>query len=534
MKYPIGIQDFESIRKGGYVYVDKTAQVYSLAHEGKVYFLGRPRRFGKSLLISTLEYYYQGRRDLFEGLAIESLETEWLSYPVFHIDFGQGSYERPDALEQILGMYLSGWEERYHVDNRFLGDNFGLRLGRLLEAVHSQCGLPAVVLIDEYDKPLLDVMDADIHVERSGERISLEQYNRETLRGLYTTFKAADRHLQFVMLTGVTKFSQVSMFSGFNQPRDISMSVRYDTICGITGDEMQSYFQEPISEMAVHYRCTPAEMVDRLRRQYDGYHFSDMLRGVYNPFSLLNAFKNLRMQDYWFRTGTPTYLVRLLNHFDENMDELTGRYYLQEQFVDYKADVERPLPMIYQSGYLTIKDFDYESDTFMLDFPNDEVKRGFVAMLANSYLKPKGMTDNWVIEAANNLRRGELEQFHQGLSSFLASIPYTMRRKEDERERERYFHYTFYLLLRLLSTFLVYTEKVQSQGRVDCVIETREYVYIFEFKLDGTAAEALSQIEEKGYAREYAQDTRRLYRIGCSFSSETGTISDWLVDEDNR
>ena len=230
MKYPIGIQDFESIRKGGYVYVDKTAQVYSLAHEGKVYFLGRPRRFGKSLLISTLEYYYQGRRDLFEGLAIESLETEWLSYPVFHIDFGQGSYERPDALEQILGMYLSGWEERYHVDNRFLGDNFGLRLGRLLEAVHSQCGLPAVVLIDEYDKPLLDVMDADIHVERSGERISLEQYNRETLRGLYTTFKAADRHLQFVMLTGVTKFSQVSMFSGFNQPRDISMSVRYDTI----------------------------------------------------------------------------------------------------------------------------------------------------------------------------------------------------------------------------------------------------------------------------------------------------------------
>ncbi len=531
MKYPIGIQDFESIRKGGYVYVDKTALVYSLTHEGKVYFLGRPRRFGKSLLISTLECYYQGRRDLFGGLAIDGLETEWLSYPVFHIDFGQGNYEHPDALEQILGMYLSDWEAMYHVDNRSLGDNFGLRLGRLLEAAHRQSGLPAVVLVDEYDKPLLDVMDTAIWVERSGERISLEQYNRETLRGLYTTFKAADRHLQFVMLTGVTKFSQVSMFSGFNQPRDISMSARYDTICGITGDEMLAYFQEPIAEMAGYYRCTPAEMVDRLRRQYDGYHFSDMLRGVYNPFSLLNAFCNLRMQDYWFRTGTPTYLVRLLDHFGENMDELTGRYYLQEQFVDYKADVERPLPMIYQSGYLTIKDFDYETNTFKLDFPNDEVKRGFLAVLANSYLKPKNMADNWVITAASDLKRGELERFHTGLSAFLASIPYTMRRKEDEHERERYFHYTFYLLLRLLSTFLIYTEKVQSQGRVDCVIETQHYIYIFEFKLDGTADEALAQIEAKGYAREYAGDTRHTYRIGCSFSSETGTICDWKVAE---
>ena len=233
------------------------------------------------------------------------------------------------------------------------------------------------------------------------------------------------------------------------------------------------------------------------------------------------------MQDYWFRTGTPTYLIRLLNHFGENIDEMTGRYYMQEQFIDYKANVDSPLPMIYQSGYFTIKDFDFDSNSFMLDFPNDEVKRGFVSMLANNYLKPKGAVENWLTTATQCLRQGEIEQFHTLLTSFMASIPYSMRRKENERERERYFHYTFYLLLRLISTFL---EKAQSQGRVDCIVETPQFIYIFEFKLDGSASEALRQIEEKGYAREYATDSRKLYRIGCSFSSESGTIDDWRVE----
>ena len=530
MKYPIGIQEFDKIREGGYVYVDKTRQVFSLTHEGGVYFLGRPRRFGKSLLISTLENYYLGKKELFEGLDIYKLETEWKTYPVFRIDFGQGNYADSGNLDQVLNMYLSKWEKAYHVGNTADTTSYSLRLGNILEAAHQQTGQRAVVLIDEYDKPMLDVMDLDIKVERSGELITLEQYNREVLRGLYTTFKAADKHLQFLMLTGVTKFSQVSMFSGFNQPNDISMSPRYDTICGITEEEMTEYFQEPIAEMAAIYRCTPQEMTARLKKQYDGYHFSDRLHGVFNPFSLLNAFENLRMQDYWFRTGTPTYLIRLLNHFGENIDEMTGRYYMQEQFIDYKANVDSPLPMIYQSGYFTIKDFDFESNSFMLDFPNDEVKRGFVSMLANNYLKPKGAVENWLTTATQCLRQGEIEQFHTLLTSFLASIPYSMRRKENERERERYFHYTFYLLLRLISTFLIYTEKAQSQGRVDCVVETPQFIYIFEFKLDGSASEALRQIEEKGYAREYATDSRKLYRIGCSFSSESGTIDDWKVE----
>lgn len=530
MKYPIGIQEFDKIREGGYVYVDKTRQVFSLTHEGGVYFLGRPRRFGKSLLISTLENYYLGKKELFEGLDIYELETEWKTYPVFRIDFGQGNYADSGNLDQVLNMYLCKWEKAYHVGNTADTTSYSLRLGNILEAAHQQTGLRAVVLIDEYDKPMLDVMDLDIKVERSGELITLEQYNREVLRGLYTTFKAADKHLQFLMLTGVTKFSQVSMFSGFNQPNDISMSPRYDTICGITEEEMTEYFQEPIAEMAAIYRCTAQEMTARLKKQYDGYHFSDRLHGVFNPFSLLNAFENLRMQDYWFRTGTPTYLIRLLNHFGENIDEMTGRYYMQEQFIDYKANVDSPLPMIYQSGYFTIKDFDFDSNSFMLDFPNDEVKRGFVSMLANNYLKPKGAVENWLTTATQCLRQGEIEQFHTLLTSFLASIPYSMRRKENERERERYFHYTFYLLLRLISTFLIYTEKAQSQGRVDCIVETPQFIYIFEFKLDGSASEALRQIEEKGYAREYATDSRKLYRIGCSFSSESGTIDDWKVE----
>ena len=530
MKYPIGVQSFEIIRSSGYVYVDKTDLVYSLTHEGRVYFLGRPRRFGKSLLISTLKNYYLGKKELFKGLAIEQLETEWKVYPVFHVDFGQGSFVEAGNLDEVLDSYLSTWERQYGLSPFSYPSNYSLRFTRLLEAVHQQTGLRAAVLIDEYDKPLLDVMDTDFMVEVSGKKITLEEYNRERLKAFYGTFKAADDHLQFVMLTGVTKFSQVSVFSGFNQPDDISMTTQYDSLCGITEEEISKYFAQPVQEMAEVYGCTPVEMREMLRRRFDGYHFSKRMKGVYNPFSLLNTLKKQDIQDYWFGTGTPTYLVRLMNHFDETINDLSGRYYAPSQFVDYRADKEMPLPMIFQSGYLTIKDYKQRTNQFLLDFPNDEVKKGFVTLLAGNYLKPKESVDNWVLDAVNALDEGDLEMFHMGLSSFLSSIPYTMRRKDTEREKERFFHYTFYLLLRLLSTYMVYTEKVQSQGRVDSVVETPQYVYIFEFKLDGSADEALRQIEDKGYAREYANDGRRLYKIGCSFSSATGTISDWKVE----
>ena len=522
MKYPIGIQSFDRIIEDGYVYVDKTDMIYSLVSEGSIYFLSRPRRFGKSLLVSTIKNYFLGRKELFKGLAIDKLEKEWNVYPVFHVDFNGSDFTQEGVLEKRLNGYVSDWEKKYGIYSQNDDLDLGGRFIKVLEAAHNQAGQRAVVLIDEYDKPILDVLDLNQQ---------LENRHRNVLKAFYSVFKGADEHLQFVLLTGVTKFSQVSVFSGFNQPEDISMDIRYETLCGITQKELETYFAEPIAEMAQDYRCDTDEMKLRLKKQYDGYHFSDLMTDIYNPFSLLNAFSKRRIMDFWFRSGTPTYLIRLLSHFNENMNELTGKYYGMEEFVDYKADVEKPLPMIYQSGYLTIKDYNMRRNRFLLDFPNDEVKNGFLTMVATSYLKPKERLEGWIDDVIDAMEDGKADTLGTLFTSFLSSIPYTMRRKEDEKERERYFQYTFYLIMRLISVYTVYTEKVQSQGRVDCIVETPQYVYIFEFKLDGTADEALLQIEEKGYAREYASDKRQVFKIGASFSSETGTIGDWKINE---
>ena len=522
MKYPIGIQSFDRIRNEGYVYVDKTALIYQLVTTGSIYFLSRPRRFGKSLLVSTLEHYFLGHKELFKGLAMELLEQDWLEYPVFHMDFNNTQFEKSGNLENKINIYLTAWEQIYGAlpVKGDLGDRFAY----VLEQAHKQTGRRAVVLIDEYDKPLLDVLDSGRMTIEDGQEILLEEQHRNILKGFYSVFKGADAHLQFVLLTGVTKFSQVSVFSGFNQPKDLSMHPAYDTLCGITKDELYSYFAEQIQELAQKKSRTEEQIKQDLKRQYDGYHFSPEMRGVYNPFSLLNCFDTMRMEDYWFKSGTPTYLVRLLSHTQEQLNDMVGQYYFPEEFVDYKATVEQPLPMIYQSGYLTIKDYDPEMNSFLLDFPNNEVKKGFLTLVATSYLQPQERIISWIQLAVKALRQGKIEQFRDQLTAFLASVPYSMRRKQDEREYERYFHYTFYLLLRLLSVYMVYSEKEQSQGRVDCIVETPDYVYIFEFKLDGSAEQALQQIKDKGYAKPYLTDPRKLYQIGVNFSSETGTI----------
>ena len=518
MKYPIGIQSFDQIIEDGYVYVDKTDLVYRLATEGKIYFLSRPRRFGKSLLVSTLKNYFLGRKELFKGLKIDTLEKDWKVYPVFHIDFNATNYTNPGELERKLSYYISTWADQYSLPERSKTLGLGDLFAEVLRAAHEQSGRRAVVLVDEYDKPVLDVLDVDKN---------LEEEHRNILKSFYSVFKGADEHLQFVFLTGVTKFSQVSVFSGFNQPLDISMHSKYETLCGISQEELNAVFREPIKEMAAVYRCSYEEIMAQLKVQYDGYHFSDLMTDIYNPFSLLNAFESQRISDFWFKSGTPTYLIRLLSHTDENMNEITGKYYTAEEFIDYKANIEQPLPMIYQSGYLTIKDFDFRRNAFLLDYPNNEVKKGFLSLIAGSYFNTRESIYSWIQNAAFQLQDGNLDDFRSGLTSFLASIPYTMRRKENEREKERYFHYTFYLIMRLISVYTVYTEKVQSHGRVDCIVETNDYVYIFEFKLDGTADEAMRQIEEKGYAREYEADKRKIYLIGAVFSSETGTIKEW-------
>ena len=395
MKYPIGIQTFEDIIKNGFVYVDKTHLVHNLVTTSKVVFLGRPRRFGKSLLLSTIESYFQGKKELFKGLAIEALEKEWKAYPVLTLSFGRQDFTRTEVLEKGIHTFLRNAEAKYGLVHA--NDTLGDRFFDLLRLIYEKTGRQVVVLIDEYDKPLLDVMESKAKVEYHGEQITLEEHNRNLLKSFYATFKDADKYLRFVMLTGVTKFSQISVFSGFNQPDDISMEVQYESICGITAEEMEAYFAEPIAALAAQEQVSVEEEKVLLKQQYDGYHFGPSMQDVYNPFSLLNCFKKNFRDNYWFRTATPTYLTKLLQHTDTCFNELAGKWYDSTEFVDYKADVQRPLPMLYQSGYLTIKAYEPRRRRYQLDFPNDEVRQGFIDMLASGYLRPHTTTPSaWI------------------------------------------------------------------------------------------------------------------------------------------
>ena len=526
MKYPIGIQSFEKIRESGFVYVDKTSLVYDLANSGTIYFLSRPRRFGKSLLVSTLENYFLGRKELFEGLAIDSLEKEWAAYPVFHLDFNGANFTAPQSLTQTLETFVARGEEAYGKDR--LAITLGDRFASVLEKAHTKTGRRAVVLIDEYDKPLLDVMNTGIASPVvAGEIRTLEDYNREILKGFYSVFKLADRHLQFVLLTGVTKFSQISVFSGFNQPKDISYDARYDALCGITKEELLTVFREQIKELGANCGLTEEETIAQLTRKYDGYHFSKRMSDIFNPFSILNCFSSLDLADYWFASGTPTYLMRLMAESDVNVNELAGKEYDASEFVDYKATKQRPLPMLYQSGYFTIKGYNQRRNTYLLDFPNEEVRSGMVSMLASDYFGSNEATSSWINSVSDTLEAGDIERFRLQLTALLANISYRFQRKDDARECERHFQYTFYLIMLLLGKYNTYVEKETSQGRIDCVLECPDYVYIFEFKLNSSAAVALKQIEDKGYALPYASDRRKLFKVGISFSSETGTINDF-------
>ena len=520
MKYPIGTQTFSTIIEEGMVYVDKTDLVYQLVQK-HVCFLCRPRRFGKSLLLSTLESYFKGKKELFKGLEIEKLEKDWKQYPVFRIDFSQGGYEVEDNLSKELDKYLTQWERQLGIEKQI--DKLGSRFSDIIAEAHRQTGMKVVVLIDEYDKPLLDVLMEPMEAE-----------NRAVLKEFYGTFKSADEHLRFVLLTGVTKFSQVSVFSGFNQPEDISMNSEFDALCGITKEELVSYFDKEIAAMAEELEYTKEEMYVELKRQYDGYHFSEGLReegmlDIFNPYSILNAMSEKKLKNYWFRSGTPTYLVKLLDRNKTDMQEILRREYECDYFMDYKADVEDPLAMIYQSGYLTIKEYNRKRRQYRLDFPNDEVKNGFVTLLANNYCGQRNDPKNLVLDINDMLDECRLDDMCDALSGFFASIPYNANYQERAWSYESHYHYTFYLIFRLLSCYSTFTEKENSRGRADMIVETADYVYIFEFKLDGTAAEALKQIEDKGYAEPYAADKRKLFRIGVAFSSEKKNIVEWEV-----
>ncbi|MCQ2314130.1 MAG: ATP-binding protein [Bacteroidales bacterium] len=517
MKYPIGTQTFSTIIEEGMVYVDKTDLVYNLAQK-HVCFLCRPRRFGKSLLISTLESYFKGEKELFKGLKIEELEKDWTQYPVFRIDFSKGNFKAPGYISNVVRNCLDKWEEEYGVSKKY--EEVGIRFSNVIAAAHAKTGRKVVVLIDEYDKPMLDVL-----MEPQ------EQLNRDALKEIYSTFKETDEHLRFVLLTGVTKFSQVSVFSGFNQSEDISMNPKFDALCGITKDELVEYFDSEIEAMAEELGYSKDEMYLRLKRQYDGYHFSKKMLDIFNPYSVLNALMKRELNDYWFASGTPTYLMRLLDRNKTDMRDILSRQYESSYFMDYKADTEDPLAMIYQSGYLTIKGYENLGGTYFyaLDYPNVEVKKGFVALLANDYFKMTNVQQPLALTINKALMQGRTDDIRGELSSFFASIPYNANYQERVWSYESHYHYTLYLIFRLLSCYTTLTEKENSRGRADIIVETNDYVYIFEFKLDGTASEALKQIDDKGYAEPYAADPRKLFKIGVGFSSEKKNITEWEV-----
>ena len=524
MKYPIGIQSFDQIREDGYVYVDKTGLIYNLVTQGKTYFLSRPRRFGKSLLVSTLACYFQGRKDLFAGLEIDGLEKDWYEYPIFRIDFNGGLYTQPGILEATIEGYLGNWEDIYGKNPNYT--TIGTRFIEILRRAYEQTGRRAVVLIDEYDKPILDVLDTEAcFYDDYGKQVLLENHNREILKSFYSTFKGADQYLRFVLLTGVTKFSQVSVFSGFNQPKDISMDERYEALCGITQNELEAFFEEPTIQLAAKYQYTVKEMKELLRRQYDGYHFGERMTDIYNPFSILNAFDSMAIRDYWFSTGTPTYLVRLLQHSREQINELAGRYYVPSLFVDYKADVEQPLPMIYQSGYLTIKEYDRDFQIYTLAYPNKEVRKGFIESLMPAYVHlPARENTFYVVSFIKDLRVGNLDQCMERIKSFFASIPNDMNNKE-----EKHYQTIFYLLFRLMGQY-VDAEVKSAVGRADVVIKMQDAIYVFEFKVDGTPEEALAQINSKQYAIPYQADHRKVIKVGVNFDSSMRTIGEWIIE----
>ena len=514
MLYPIGIQDFGKLRRGGYVYVDKTRHIYELAHNGSYYFLSRPRRFGKSLLISTMEAYFKGERELFSGLAMERLENDWVEYPVLHLDLNNGRYDTKEALDSELRKHLEKWEAVY--GDSYKDRNVGERFFQIVELACRKTGRQVVILVDEYDKPLLQTLDDE----------ELQEDHRMTLKSFYSVLKSQDRYIKFAFLTGVTKFSKVSVFSDLNNLNDISMRAKFSDICGITEKELHAYFEEPLREFAQENGWTYGQTLSKLAEKYDGYHFEIGTPGIYNPFSLLNAFYDKSLKDYWFETGTPTFLVKLLKESDYDLHRLVEG---EEQDVVELSSIdsmrENPIPVIYQSGYLTIKGYNEEYETYRLGFPNKEVKSGFIRSLLPSYLPVNKSEAVFAISNfVHDVRRGDPESFMARLQALFADNNFRIAGK-----MEKYFHNALYLVFTMMG-FNAEVEKATSQGCIDAVVKTTGYIYVIECKLDKGAQAALDQINERGYATPFAIDPRKLYKIGVSFSSATRGISEYVIE----
>ena len=510
--YPIGIQNFEKIRKEGYAYVDKTALIYRLVKKGSYYFLSRPRRFGKSLLISTLDAYFLGKKELFNGLAMEKLEKDWIRRPVLHLDLNIGKYDAPDSLDKILEEAISKWEVLYGTG---VGEStLALRFKGIVERACQQSGQRVAILVDEYDKPLLQAIGNE----------NLQREYRNTLKPFYGVLKTMDGCIQFAILTGVTKFGKVSVFSDLNNLIDISMDEPFISLCGMTEQEIHDNFEEDLHELAAAQKMTYEEVGAELKKYYDGYHFVENSEGIYNPFSVLNTFFKMKFGNYWFETGTPTYLVELLkrNHYDlERMaTEETNSDVLNSIYGD-----EQPIPVIFQSGYLTIKSYDKRFGLYRLGFPNKEVEEGFINFLMPFYTRFNKIEAPFEIQKfVHEIETGQLDAFFNRLKSFLADTPYELI-----SEQERHYQNVLFIIFKLVG-FYTEVEYHTSEGRVDLVLKTNDYIYIMEFKLNGSAEEALQQIHDKHYAQPFQSDKRKIFKIGVNFSSKTRNIEKWIVE----
>lgn len=512
-RYPIGIQNFEDLRNRNCVYVDKTELVYRLVNTDKVYFFSRPRRFGKSLLVSTLEAYFQGKKELFNGLAMEQLETEWTVYPVLHIDFSMTKYTELSDLTGQLNLFLYDWEKKYGRNEMEVTPSERLR--GVIQRAYELTGKQVAVLVDEYDAPLLDSNSAP----------ELQEQLRNEMRKFFSPLKGMGQYLRFLFITGISKFSQLSIFSELNNLKNISMRDDFSALCGITEQELLTQLKYDIEQMAEANQETYEEACAHLKRQYDGYHFSKASADIYNPFSLFNAFDSKEYKNYWFSTGTPTFLIDILKRSDFDVRKLDGLTATDEQFDTPTEQIVDPIPVLYQSGYLTIKGYDPTFKLYKLAYPNSEVRYGFTESLLPSYVHqfPRDNTF-YVVSFIRDLLKGDVESCLERTRSFFASIPNDL-----DNKTEKHYQTIFYLLFRLMGQY-VDTEVKSATGRADAVVKLTDAIYVFEFKFDGTPEEALTQIDNKQYAVPYQADGRKIVKIGVNFDSATRTIGEWKID----
>ncbi len=516
---PIGIQDFEKLRTGNYLYVDKTPLIYELTRTSTPYFLSRPRRFGKSLLLSTMEAYFLGKKELFKGLALEKLEKEWTQYPVLKISFGVNSYENNERLKSRLDSIVSENESRYNIEKK--SDNPAERFANIIREVSEKYNQKVVILIDEYDKPILDALYTDF-----------EEQNRQELRSFYSPLKDSDKYIRFLFITGITKVSHVNIFSGLNQLDDISMYEDYSDLCGISQEELERYFEPEINALAEKQKVSVEMAKEKLAKMYDGYHFTYEVDGVYNPFSLLKCFKQRSFDSYWFDTATPTMLIKTLEKKPSDLLRYTKPIIIQESaFKNYDPESENVLPVLYQSGYLTIKDYDNDSELYTLGIPNREVEKGLFEIIIPKFTT---ITTDELGLSIENFRQSfihaDIEKLMNLLKAALADIPTILKKNQCENYYETVTHVIF-----RQTGFSVVSEFQSIAGRSDIVVTTKDSVFIFELKMDKgrafeeVAAEALEQIDAGGYADRFTVSGKQMYKVGVVFSSDGKGLCGWKV-----